>query len=104
MTVSRATFNEVRAKLVDAGYPHAIHDEVLDMYGIALEPEPEDASAAYEKDALRHSQYCVWSLCDSDYLEGHCVHAAKDHDTDGHCLLCKCPQYGGREVRHVEAK
>lgn len=40
MGVSESAYNEVKAKLKDAGYEHAIHEEdgktVLDMHGIAL--------------------------------------------------------------------
>lgn len=49
MEVSQAAYDEIRQKLVDAGYQHAIHDhnfqidECLDMHGIALVPvEPPD--------------------------------------------------------------
>lgn len=49
LDVSESTYNEIRAKLVDAGYEHAIladgDDELIDMKGIALakpsEPEQE---------------------------------------------------------------
>lgn len=44
LEVSQATYAEIRAKLVDAGYDHALHTpavsgedrEVIDMHGIAL--------------------------------------------------------------------
>ena len=44
MEVSPATYAEIRKKLVDAGYDHALHNdgndhEVLDMHGIALADE-----------------------------------------------------------------
>jgi hypothetical protein len=45
MQVSRGTFEEVKAKLVAAGYEHAIHPPgeedgtLLDMHGIALTTE-----------------------------------------------------------------
>lgn len=47
LDVSRAVYDEIRAKLVAAEYEHAFHadagGEVIDMHGIALrvEPEPE---------------------------------------------------------------
>jgi len=46
MNVSPQAFDEIRQKLVDADYMHAIHDdghdgELLDMYGIALAPASE---------------------------------------------------------------
>jgi len=41
LSVSPATYAEIRAALVALGYPHAIHThdgaEVLDMHGIALQ-------------------------------------------------------------------
>lgn len=48
MDVSKATFDEIKKKLEDAGYQHAIHETegeptALDMHGIALCVEqPED--------------------------------------------------------------
>lgn len=44
LEVSKATFDEVRQKLKEAGYEHAFHedlfhDEVIDMHGIALQKE-----------------------------------------------------------------
>ncbi len=44
MDVSPQTYAEIRKKLVDAGYNHALHadgndHEVLDMHGIALMDE-----------------------------------------------------------------
>lgn len=41
MEVSPETHAEIKAKLVQAEYSHAIDGEVLDMYGISLEPGPE---------------------------------------------------------------
>lgn len=47
MEVSHVAFQEVRSKLIDAGYEHAVHDDentvTLDMYGIALvTPNPDE--------------------------------------------------------------
>jgi len=45
MDVSESTYNEIKKKLEDAGYQHALHDDrdgdgvVLDMHGIALRLE-----------------------------------------------------------------
>jgi microcystin degradation protein MlrC len=38
MAVSGAAFDEIKAKLIEAGYGHAIRDDgvTLDMHGIAL--------------------------------------------------------------------
>lgn len=41
MQVSKRTYDEIKKKLLDAGYDHALHHdtergEVLDMHGIAL--------------------------------------------------------------------
>jgi hypothetical protein len=38
MEVSRAAFDEIKAKMLKAGYEHAVHDDwaTLDMHGIAL--------------------------------------------------------------------
>ena len=46
MHVSESAYKEIKKKLEDAGYQHAIHDSdsedgsVLDMHGIALAQEP----------------------------------------------------------------
>ena len=54
LEVSQSTYDEVRAKLVEAGYEHAfgMDDEVelIDMHGIALvpSPAPEDAALGRE--------------------------------------------------------
>ena len=44
MKVSTATFQEVKAKLEEAGYDQALHndDKTLDMHGVALEAENPD--------------------------------------------------------------
>lgn len=105
MEVSQATYDEVRKKLEEAEYHHAViqqpngGSEVLDMDGIALMLTPVRAVPE-----PRHSQYCVWSICDNAFVGGHCPHMAQEHALDGHCEECKCPQYSGRELRHVEAK
>ena len=46
MEVSRATFDEIAAKLRAAEYDHAFHDDgaTLDMHGLALRVAPEDAA------------------------------------------------------------
>lgn len=36
LDVSRATFDDVKRRLTDAGYEHTFHDDVIDMHGIAL--------------------------------------------------------------------
>lgn len=45
LPVSRATFEEIRTKLVEACYAHALHDDVegelIDMHGLALQVESE---------------------------------------------------------------
>lgn len=41
MGVSQAVFNEVRRRLLDAGYTHAVEDGTLDMHGIALVVQEE---------------------------------------------------------------
>lgn len=43
LPVSKAAFEEIRAKLVEAGYGDAISEDdgVIDMHGIALQPEEE---------------------------------------------------------------
>lgn len=45
MDVSEATYQEIKAKLLEAGYSHALHDGddgiVLDMHGIALRKQKE---------------------------------------------------------------
>lgn len=48
MEVSKQTFEEVKAKLLAAGYEYAVHDkgEILDMHGTALVAE-----AAPEREA-----------------------------------------------------
>lgn len=47
--VSQSAYNEIRAVLVEAGYQHAIHDnlgdEVLDMHGIALRAKAQKCPA-----------------------------------------------------------
>ena len=49
MEVSQQAYDEIRAKLEEAGYQHAIHDEPdkewsnrLDMHGIALAVKKEN--------------------------------------------------------------
>lgn len=48
MTVSKATYDEVAAKMKEAGYDHVFHDEkdedgvLIDMHGIALKLDPGD--------------------------------------------------------------
>lgn len=37
LPVSKRTYDEIEAKLKDAGYSHAIDREIIDMHGIALE-------------------------------------------------------------------
>ncbi len=54
MEVSRAAFDEIKAKLLAAGYDHAVHDDgaTLDMHGIALVVDPcetADDSSLVEK-------------------------------------------------------
>lgn len=49
MDVSQAAHDEIRRKLIDARYHHALHGrdgEVLDMHGIALVTKPEKPIAA----------------------------------------------------------
>jgi len=36
MRISQAAFDEIRAKLLAAGYSHALQNSRLDMHGIAL--------------------------------------------------------------------
>ena len=40
LEVSPAAHAEIKAKLLAAGYQHAIKGDTIDMHGIALEPEP----------------------------------------------------------------
>lgn len=43
MQVSKATYDEIKQKLEEAGYGHAIHDDGnLDMHGIALTTKDPD--------------------------------------------------------------
>lgn len=49
LEVSKAAYDEIRAKLEAAGYQHAFHSdsdhpELIDMNGIALAPEAEGNS------------------------------------------------------------
>ena len=39
LEVSPAAHAEIKAKLLAAGYQHAIDGDTIDMHGIALEPE-----------------------------------------------------------------
>jgi hypothetical protein len=52
LEVSPAAFAEVRAKLKDAGYDHALHREdgreTIDMHGIALVESLEQTSLTIE--------------------------------------------------------
>ena len=49
LRISRAAYAEIRAALADAGYEHAFHEdddgERIDMHGIAVQADPEDAEA-----------------------------------------------------------
>jgi hypothetical protein len=47
LPLSAAAYREIRAKLIEAGYGHAVQDvgtpdEVIDMHGIAIQREPEE--------------------------------------------------------------
>ena len=57
MEVSKAVYDEIRAKLVETDYEHAINDhdsgECLDMHGIALRVESEEQPPAPNPD-------CEW--------------------------------------------
>lgn len=45
MVVSRATYEEVRSKLLAAGYDHAVMEGgALDMHGIALAVAPSEVT------------------------------------------------------------
>ena len=41
MQLSPAVWAEIKAKMVEAGYQHAIDGDTIDMHGIAVEPGPE---------------------------------------------------------------
>jgi len=66
MQISSEAYDEIRQKLIDVGYQHAINDEgELDMHGIALTTD----------------------ACN-------CTHDAANHsDQDGKCYKCKCESY-----------
>jgi hypothetical protein len=59
MEVSAATFEEVAAKLRDAGYDHAFNDGALDMRGIALRA----AVSALEERPSRRRNPAATSAC-----------------------------------------
>lgn len=39
LKVSSEAYSEIKQKLESAGYDHAVHGDVIDMHGIALEEE-----------------------------------------------------------------
>ena len=39
LKISKAAYEEIRSKLADADYQHVFIDDVMDMHGIALQPE-----------------------------------------------------------------
>lgn len=50
MQLSKAAYDEIKGKLLDAGYNHAIHENssygvVLDMHGIAVAEDPGKCKA-----------------------------------------------------------
>ncbi|MDQ3562701.1 MAG: hypothetical protein M3436_00700 [Pseudomonadota bacterium] len=46
LEVSQATYDEIKAKLIEAGYNHAFHAHLIDMHGIALKP-PDHPTPEY---------------------------------------------------------
>lgn len=71
LELSQAVYDEIKAKLSDAGYDHAFHHDhdhgtVLDMHGIAVAVEkpgtPDDWTkrAGWQRWAERHGRQCGW--------------------------------------------
>lgn len=40
LDISPAAYNEIKRKLVAAGYDHTFHEDVIDMHGIAVKAQP----------------------------------------------------------------
>lgn len=62
MEVSAAVFEEVAAKLMDAGYDHAFVDGALDMHGIALTREETPMPEAHRELPRYRSHKVVHAL------------------------------------------
>jgi histidinol phosphatase-like PHP family hydrolase len=62
MDVSKAVFDEVKQKLLDAGYDHAIlnNGKTLDMNGIALEVPTEPESPDINKQIVDYAKKLNW--------------------------------------------
>lgn len=85
LDVSPACYREIRAKLEEAGYGHAFHendsDEVIDMHGIALRASK----------AVMHCNTCGWWIPFID----------RDRSYHGDCALFECRN---KEQVHRESK
>lgn len=58
LEVSPAAHAEIKAKLLAAGYQHAIDGDTIGMHGIALEPEVETAEQKLARLNIRKPYQC----------------------------------------------
>ena len=52
LEVGQAVFAEIHAKLLEAGYEHALTEDCIDMHGLALVPSPEPETAMLHAEHL----------------------------------------------------
>ena len=77
LAVSKAAYEEIKGKLIEAGYEHAVmnegEQEVIDMHGVAITPE-------------------VLESVDMKNVRRHCGHRAeylyRDDNNDIRCSVC----------------